>query len=479
MKYILNELEPKSVLHFFEELSAVPRGSYNEDKAIEYVVNFAKARGLEVYCDSVKNVYIKKPASKGMEDREPVLFQGHIDMVCEKNISTVHDFKKDGIRIVLDGDYLSAEGTTLGADDGVAIAIMLAILDDDTMVHPPIECLMTVSEEVGLIGAGYVEADKIKSRKMINIDTSVEGTVLVSCSGGRETIMKKVFPQISAEKPFVKIFVGGLRGGHSGMNINEGRGNSNKILGEILLKLSQQQEIYISQFVGGEKSNAIPRESSCIVAVSDKAEAVKQVEDIFKDLKERYKDSDSGININITDAQNQDVFGWEGTETIINLITKTKNGVVEMSREIENLVETSMNLGVVNIKDGKLELIFSLRSASSAGMNSLVDELTTLAADNCEVEITHKGIYPGWEYEKESKLREVFLDCYKELTGKPMNVAAIHCGLECGIIKNKIPKMDIVSCGPNIYDCHTPGERLDIPSLDRLWKLITKVISNL
>ncbi|KNF10186.1 cytosol non-specific dipeptidase PepD [Gottschalkia purinilytica] len=484
MNRVLESLEPNSVFKFFEDISRIPRCSGHEKEISDYLVSFAKERGLDVVQDEALNVIIRKSATSGYENSPTIILQGHMDMVCEKNQSTEHDFSKDPIKLRVEDDMIMGTGTTLGADNGIAVAYALAILDSDNISHPPLEVLITSEEETGMGGAKNLDPNSIKGRILINIDSEEEGTLLVSCAGGIRTVISIPIEKEFAKNEFVcyKIKVRGLKGGHSGMEINKERGNSNKILGRILNSLNSKTDIYLSEISGGAKMNAIPREADATIYIkSDAEDKLKNEIDYWnKTFKNELKVSDSDVSIELEKSQenNKEVFTKQSTNKVIYALTLSPNGIQSMSMDIEGLVQSSVNLGVVKTENNKVTLESAVRSSIETLKTEIVDKIKGLSM-LLGVEIETEGDYPGWEYNPESYIRDVFVKSYKAKYGKEPIVTAIHAGLECGLFGEKIEGLDMISFGPNMYDVHTPSEKVSISSVQRTWEYLIEVLKSI
>ena len=471
--------EPEAFFRFFQEISAIPRGSGNEKALGDYLVGFALSHHLECTRDEVGNVLIRKPAFPSARVEDAVLIQGHMDMVCEKNVGTVHDFMKDPIELVERDGFLYAQGTTLGADNGVAVAYMLAILDDDSLLHPDLECLFTVQEETGLIGAERFDASPIQAKLMINLDSGPDDTLLISCAGGMRTHLMKQFTPVPFSGEAMLISIRGLAGGHSGDDIGKCRGNAIKLIGRVLLNLLEETAICISSISGGGKDNAIPRECDAVIAAADPKAVQGIVEKLETVIKEELGVKDGGFRLRCETCEAPAVMmDGKSSKEMIALLNLAPNGVLTMSPRMAGLVESSCNLGLIVTEGSEVTLTFAPRSS----VESLQDDTglkLELLAKTFGCSYSHDSRYPGWQYEPQSKLREIFAQCYRELNGGTMKMEAIHAGLECGLIKAKKPDLDIVSTGPVIYDFHTPNEHLDLESCFRLWKLLKKVLGML
>jgi len=473
------------VFDFFKEISAIPRGSFNESAIADYLYAFAETRGLFFHRDSLNNVFIRKAASVGMENAAPVLLQGHSDMVCEKNADVVHDFEKDGINLIIDGDIVHADGTTLGADDGTAVAMMLALLDDNVLILPEIECLFTTCEEVGLQGTAGFDCSMINSRTMINIDIDSEDDIIVSCAGGVKSKMTLPLGDMrAADEDYVSLsmFVNGLAGGHSGSDIHLDRGNANKIAAHILLKIiSNFNSVRLALINGGNKDNAIPRECEVIFAVKhvDKTAVIETIRAETQIIKKALTSADSEFEVAVDDASKTLQFASiEKTKMTAELLNITPNGVMSMSKTIHGMVETSINTGVIRTEADTLKITFAPRSSSETQLDDIMRKLDSFTALIPGASIEHNSRYPGWEAVENSQIREKYVNTFEQLNGRAPKVIALHAGLECGLIKSKIPDMDIISIGPNVYDIHTPHERMSISSLNRVYAALCAVLSS-
>ncbi|WP_297634089.1 aminoacyl-histidine dipeptidase [uncultured Clostridium sp.] len=477
----LSNLEPKAVFHYFEEISRIPRGSGNEKGISDYLVSFAKGLGLEVIQDEFLNIIIKKPGTKGHENAPGVIIQGHMDMVCEKNKGTEHDFLKDGLDLRIDGDNIFANGTTLGADNGIAVAYGMAILASNEIEHPPLELLLTVDEETGMTGAMNISKEHVDGKILLNLDSEEEGELLLSCAGGiRSKSVVKVATEASNEFKGLEVKVRGLKGGHSGMEINKGRANSNKLMGRILKALMDEYEIRLSYIEGGSKNNAIPREADAIIGV--KAGHVQDVKDMVVKLEgmfqNEFKVQDSGINLEVSDAKLDTVFTKEVSDRTIDLLYMYPNGVNTMSKSMHGLTESSMNIGVVHTENGEVVFDSSIRSSVASLKDELVLRTETITNLLGGV-FTTSASYPEWEYNSDSKIREICIEVYKKMTGEEPKLTAIHAGVECGLFKERLGNLDMISFGPNLYDVHTPNEHMSISSVQNIWKYLLEVLKEI
>ena len=472
------------VFKYFSEISKIPRGSGNEKQISDYLVSEAKRLGLEVIQDEVLNVIIKKPATSGYENSPGIILQGHMDMVCEKNKDTVHDFSKDEIKLRTDGDYLYATGTTLGADNGIAVAMGLALLASDDIPHPSLEVLYTVNEEVSMKGAIKLDGSLLSGKYIINLDSEEEGKITVSCAGGVTAVVTipKEYKDITSSKTPYDISIKGLQGGHSGTEIDKKRANSNVLMGRVLNHLCNNNINYdLVTIHGGLKNNAIPREAECVILIDDKDENVlqREIENLLNIFKNEYKTSDPGVTLECIKSNEtfNEALSDELKKKIIGVLNLMPRGIQTMSADIEGLVESSTNLGVLVTEDEQIKFEFATRSS----VRSLKDDLNNRMKMLCEflgVNISLDDDYPEWEYAKDSKLEKICVDTYKELTGQEPEIAAIHAGLECGLLIDAIKGSEAVSIGPDLFDVHTPNEHLSISSTERTWDYLVAILKN-
>ncbi len=476
----LSKYEPVKVLHFFEELTKIPRGSGHERQVSDYLKNFAMLRNLEVIQDDAMNIIIKKPGSRGGEDKEAVILQGHMDMVNEKNNDSSHDFEHDPLKLRIIEGNLYATGTTLGADNGVAVAYALAILDDNTLTHPPLEVLITVEEETGMFGASSVEGKHFRGKKLVNIDSEEEGAFLVSCAGGaRQTVKLPLFKEKAHGKAYL-LQVTGLKGGHSGMDIIKERGNSNVLLGRTLYLLEEKINFSLTSVKGGSKNNAIPREAECVIVTTDSESLLQEeVSKIQQILLDEIKTQDPGFKLVLNEKETPElVYTKEIKEKVVQLLLVLPNGVMNMSQDIPGLVETSLNLGVVYEKENHLHIDFAVRS-SVESKKELILTKVKLIGEVYGGDVTVTSSYPAWQYQKESALRETFIQVYENKYQKPPKIEAIHAGLECGILAGRIEGLDMISLGPNLYDVHTPNEHMNLQSVKNVYEFLLDVLKQL
>lgn len=480
---IIENLDSERVFYFFEEISKIPRGSGNEKQISDYIVEFAEKRNLEVIQDSVLNVIIKKPGSKGYENSETIIIQGHLDMVCEKNISTVHDFEKDPIKVIYEEDFMRADGTTLGADNGIAVAMGLALLDSENIEHPPLEIVFTTDEEVGMGGAEKLDGNNLTGKVLINVDSEDEGVFTAGCAGGMKTLSEIPVELESQKDNFDSylLILNGLKGGHSGVDITKQRANSNILLARTLNKLLQSFEIKVSEIKGGAKDNAIPREAEAVISFdkkdfSDISDLILEIQENFKS---EYRNTDKNIKISIIDSKKADKnFTDESIKRVVSTMILIPNGVQTMSTDIEGLPESSNNLGVVNTIDNNVIISCAVRSSVISKKYYIYEQIKSLT-ELANGKASYKGDYPAWEFNPESNIRKIFLETYKKMYNEDAVINTIHAGLECGLFGKKIKNADIISFGPNLYDVHTPDEKASISSIERTWKFFKEILKNL
>lgn len=466
---VLDGLEPRAVFRFFEELTQIPHGSGNTDKIADYCVYFAMERGLECMRDRMNNVIIKKPKTPDCKSDRVVILQGHLDMVCAAESGCDIDFENEGLRLKRSKDYIYAEGTTLGGDDGIAVAMALAVLDSHSITHPALECVFTTDEEVGMLGASALNTADLKGEYLLNIDSEDEGEFTVSCAGGARIDAR--LPKRKAEKQYssrLEVAVDGLTGGHSGVEIHTGRANACVVLGRLLAAVPDSAIVTIS---GGEKDNAIPRSAKAVLAVNDPAAAKAVFEKVFTEICAEYQGIERRMTLSIAETDSDDAVDCE----VIRLLTSAPNGVKKMSADFADLAETSSNLGIIEDKGAEIQLSFSVRSSVDTEKDALTKEICS-AIEDCGGTFSVSGEYPAWEYRQESHLRELCKEVYKEQYGREPKISAIHAGLECGIFCGKMPWLDCISFGPDILDIHTPRERLDIQSAARVYAFLLELL---
>lgn len=474
----LQNIEPEKVFHWFYELNQIPRCSGEEKGVSDFLVNFAKERNLEVYQDETLNVIIKKIGTQGYENSDSVIIQGHMDMVCIKGKGSNHDFTKDPIEMIVEGDTLRANNTTLGGDNGIAIAYGLAILDSNDLKHPPLELLVTTSEETGMDGAMALTNEHLRGKTLINLDSEEEGIFLVSCAGGANMITTFEIKKEQESGKGLEVRISGLKGGHSGMEIIKQRANAIKLLGRVLNMCNDKANIRLSNIHGGTKHNAIPGEAVATIITEDMDNVKTIIESLTEDLKEEYRIEDSGLNIEIQDVNINEVFSKELSDNLIDFIMMVPDGVQYMSKDIEGLVQTSLNNAIIEEKNNNIEITTSVRSSSSSSLREILNVLSVIAKrTNSKAKET--SAYPAWQYEENSLIREKCVKVYEELFGKNAEVSAIHAGLECGLLKKILPNTDMISFGPNLYDVHTEKEHLSISSVQRVWELLVRLLEGL
>ena len=468
MGYVINGVKHQRVFNIFEDICAIPHGSGNEAAVAQYIVNYAREKGCEAIIDGDNNVFVKKPAPAGYENNEAILLQGHTDMVCEKNADTVHDFMRDGLKLFVENGKIGAMGTTLGADNGIAVAYMLSLLSEDTKY--PLELLFTVCEETGLEGAKSFDASRISAKKMINLDSEEDNVVTAGCAGGVRTNIT-VDLEYAGKASGAKVKICGLAGGHSGAEINSGKSSAVLLMGRLLAMLDAECGIQLSSVECNGKDNAIARE--CISFVSGDIDAISAVCAKFEaDTKKELAAVDSGFKVEITEISDISILSGECKDKIISLLASARCGVLKMSNDIAGLVEYSRNLGTIKCSDEKIEFIFSSRSSIEAQLDASIREMDCFAR-MIGAKCAHYERYPGWEYRAESPLRDAYAAAYRELFGDMPIIGVIHAGLECGIISDKLcGDIDIISVGPNLSDIHSPSERADIASCERIYDIL-------
>lgn len=475
----LSGLEPQSVFAYFEKLCSIPHGSGNTKKISDYIVSFAKENNIPYVQDELNNVLLFSDGTCGYEDHAPVILQGHMDMVCEKDADCPINMDTEGLDITHDGKYIYAKGTTLGGDDGIAVAYAMALLADKSIPHPPLEVIITVDEETGMDGATGIDLSMLKGRTMLNIDSEEEGIFTVSCAGGARANLLLPVERRTVYGPCVKLTVDGLQGGHSGVEIHKNRANANKVMGEFLGRIQKLMPVCITKLQGGAKDNAIPR--SCqvtMVALGMYIERINGIaEQLQKEIREQYDEPNVVIRGDDVDALGGNALTTECSAKVIALLNASPNGVQSWSEDIDGLVQTSLNLGVVTLGD-ELSLTWAVRSSVNQEKMDLLNKLEELAKFHGAQFSTH-GQYPAWEYRKDSQLRDTMVQVYKNMYGEEPKVVAIHAGLECGLLSDKLPGLDCVSIGPNMQDIHTSRERLEIASTKRTWEFLLEVLKAL
>lgn len=474
----LSALEPKQVFSIFEEICSIPHSSGNMQKISDYCVEFAKKLGLKYVQDNALNVIIYKPATKGFESAEPIMLQGHLDMVCQKETGTQKDLETEGIEPILSGDFITANGTTLGADNGIAVAMIMSILADKNIEHPPIEAVFTTDEEIGMLGANDLDFSLLSARKMINIDSEEGDTVTVSCAGGSEVKMNLSFGRKAVYKSALEITVSGLKGGHSGVEIDKHRQNADTLLGRILNALKGKFDFNIVEVSGGDKANAIPTDSTAKICMEDAENAVNFLEEYSKEIKNELISREENLEIIFEIKEEKEYFclDTDATKKLIFALINNPCGIIEMSKEIEGLVETSLNLGVLYTTENAVTLVYALRSNKASALTFLEERLLNIAELlGAKSEIS--GRYLPWEYNANSKIRDIYVEAYRQKYGELPKIAAIHAGLECSVFASRIKGLDCIAVGPDMTGVHTPKETLSVSSTKDIYEILLNVLS--
>lgn len=475
---VLENLEPKSVFGFFEQMSAIPHGSGNTKAVSDWMVSFAKERGLEYYQDELNNIIIIKEATPGYESADALIIQGHMDMVCEKTPDCQKDMAVEGLDLAIDGDMVYAKGTTLGGDDGIAVAMGLALLDADNIEHPRLELVVTVDEETGMYGAIGLDISPLKGHRLLNIDSEDEGVFTVSCAGGN--ISRCHLPLVRApfEGEALTITVDGLQGGHSGIEINKGRGNANMVMGRVLSAVRKKTEMRLVAVNGGQKDNAIACSCVASVLVADAAAARAACTEMDKLLKAEYVVTDPAVCVVVESGEKALAMDEVTTARAVCMLTCLPSGVQVMSADIEGLVQTSLNLGILTTDENEMLASFCVRSSVESQKAMIVERLENMM-EQLGGTVDVMGDYPGWAYQQESPLRDLLVEVYTEQYGKAPKVEAIHAGVECGMFVGKRSDLDCVSIGPDLRNVHTPRERMYIGSVQRTWKMLLEVLKRM
>lgn len=482
MNYKITGYKPEKLFHFFEDISAIPRGSANEKAISDYLVAFAEERNLWYHRDALFNVIIKKPASAGAKEKPAVMLQGHTDMVCEKLASVAHDFTTDPLDLIIKDGVLSANGTTLGGDNGAAVACMLAILDDDTLTHPALECVFTTQEEIGLNGAEALDKSLLSARTMINLDSEDEGVATVSCAGGLRFGLTRPITRSKKEGMLLHLEATGLLGGHSGTDINKEHQNANLLMARMINHLFHNTDALLVDFNGGTKDNAIPRETSATLFYSDEV-AAKNAENLALALSADFSSEicpyEPAFQFLVsTENGTADVISAEDGKAFITAMCLAPNGVQFRNMNLDGFTVTSLNLGIAATDETSASLVFAPRSSVATLMSALKEKLCLLA-ETFGFEVSMHGEYPGWSFAEVSPIRDVFVQSYKELFHDDLKIEAIHAGLECGLFSDAIPGLDAIAVGPTIRGCHTPDEHLPLDSFERFYELLTDVLKKL
>ena len=480
MNHPLQGLEPKIVWKYFEEICAIPHGSRHTGPISQYLLDFAGAHGFSCRRDDSNNVVIFAPGTKGYEDHAPVILQGHMDMVCEKEPDCTIDFEKDGLDLTHDDTDVFANGTTLGGDDGIAVAYALALLDSKDIPHPPLEVVVTTDEEIGMLGAADIDLSDLKGRTLVNMDSEEEGILTVSCAGGATAILKMPLHRKAVYGPCWSLTVEGLQGGHSGQEINKNRANANKVMGELLKTIQETAPLCLVKIEGGAKDNAIPRSCSVtLVAMTmDEKLLPRLARELQERVREQYDEPGALVKAESVEAMGGMAMSTEDSKKVAEFLCDLPNGVQAMSREIQGLVQTSLNLGIAKVEEETLVLTFSVRSSVNEEKAELLDRLQK-TAEKYGGTMEIMGAYPAWEYRKDSPLRDLMCTVYREQFGKEPEIQAIHAGLECGLLSDKLPGLDCVSFGPEMADIHTSREKLNIASVGRMWNYLLEILRRL
>ncbi|MDN3674010.1 aminoacyl-histidine dipeptidase [Flavobacterium branchiarum] len=483
MSQEIRNLEPKALWNKFADLNAVPRPSKKEERVIEFMKNFGTSLGLETFEDEIRNVIIRKPATPGMENRKAIVLQGHLDMVHQKNADTVFDFDTQGIDMYVDGDWVRARGTTLGADNGLGVATIMAILESKDIPHPAIEALFTIDEETGMTGALNLKGGILQGQILLNLDTEEDDEIDIGCAGGIDVTATRTYNEEEVPEGSVGhiITVKGLKGGHSGMDIHKGLGNANKIMNRLLFDAFENFGLQVVEINGGSLRNAIPRESVAKVIISEMFDEayIFDMQEIINDIKTEYKTTEPNLTIEIVKCDlPEKVMDLGVQEGIIRAIYAAHNGVYRMSADMDDLVETSNNVARVIVKDGEIKIGCLTRSSVETSKFDLANALrSAFELVGCEVELS--GSYPGWTPNVNSEILDVLVGIYEKQNNEKPKVVACHAGLECGILGTNYPDMDMISFGPTIHGAHSPDERASISSAQKYWKFVLEILSNI
>ncbi len=474
----IRNLEPKALWNHFADINAIPRPSKKEDKIKQYIMDFAKKHKIEALIDPIGNVIMRKPATQGMENRQSVVLQSHLDMVCQKNNETDFDFESQGINMLIEGDWVTADGTTLGADNGIGVAAILSVFAAKDIQHPALEALLTIDEETGMTGAIGLQAGYLNGDILLNLDTEDDDEIAIGCAGGIDITANKSYHKIETKnKQALKISVKGLRGGHSGMDIHKGYGNANKLMNRILYSL--KKHILLTELDGGSLRNAIPRESTAIVVTNNKKQVESEFAKISSEIKKEYQKIETNLILTVENTElpshsmsvdEQDVF--------LKTVYSIHNGVYRMSPDMQDLVETSNNLARILVKDGQIEILSLTRSAIESGKKDLSNQIKS-SLQLGGFSVTLDGSYPGWKPNQDSAILKVLSELYEKLYQEPAKIIAYHAGLECGILGTNYPDMDMISFGPTIQRAHSPDERASIPSVQKFWNFLLKVLKTI
>lgn len=479
----IRALEPKQLWNRFADLNAVPRASKKEEQVIEFIKSFGNKLGLETLVDEVGNVIIRKPATKGMEDRKAIVLQSHLDMVHQKNNDSDFDFENQGIEMYIEGDWVKAKGTTLGADNGLGVATIMAVLESDSIPHPALEALFTIDEETGMTGAKGLKPGVLQGEILLNLDTEEDDEIGIGCAGGVDLTATKTYKEEAVGNDTISynVKIKGLKGGHSGMDIIKGLGNANKLMNRILFQATEKTSARISEISGGGLRNAIPRESEALVVVdrNQQEEFLAEINEMFLAIQQEYRSLEPNLHIEIAEAPAPGKVMEAGAqELLVKAIYTAHNGVYRMSPEIEGLVETSNNIARVQVGEGKIEILCLTRSSVESSKNDLANSLLA-GFELAGFQVEFSGAYPGWAPNKESAILQVVDQTYQRLHGEKAEIAACHAGLECGILGESYPQIDMISFGPTIRGAHSPDERASISSARKYWNFVLEVLRNI
>lgn len=479
---VLTGLKPERVFDYFEEICSIPHGSGNTEQISDYLVKFAESHGLWWKKDEANNVIIKKPASAGYENAPAVILQGHCDMVCEKKPDSPHDFTKDPLQLAVENDMIYAKDTTLGGDDGIAVAYIMAVLEDDTLAHPALEAVITTDEETGLIGASALDASVLEGKILLNLDSEEEGILTVSCAGGMTSVMKLPVRRDEVTGVQYVIEITGLAGGHSGAEIDKNRANASHLMGRLLYKLNEKMQYALTELAGGSKDNAITR--NCIAEIvidgMEKDNLSAYLQQFQEELRGEYRGSDENITVRFEEAGSgaAPALNPISLQKILFFLMNLPNGVQKMSGQIPGLVETSLNLGILKLHPDHLEAVSSVRSSVGSAKEALGERLQYLT-EFLGGDYHTEGSYPAWEYRKDTPLQKLASEAFCELYGKEPEIQAIHAGLECGLFYEKIPGLDSISFGPDMQNVHTTEEKLSISSTERTYRYLLKILEKI
>ena len=484
---MLEYVMPISVFRYFEALCMIPHGSRNTKTISDFCAAFAESYHLEHWQDSANNIVIVSPPYPGYEDAETLILQGHLDMVCEKEAGCRIDMERDPLELRMDGDFISANGTTLGGDDGIAIAMMLAILQETNIPHPRLECVMTADEEIGMLGAAAFDASRLRGRRMLNLDSEVEGVFTAGCAGGCTAVctLTPHWESASDAGEALHISIRGLTGGHSGVEIGKNRANANMLLGRVLREASAKADIHLVRVGGGLKDNAIPVSADAEIVTREPLGVRRAIEQYADALRREFQSTDPGLTVEVVDSVAVMCMDADSTKRVIHFLSTAPNGVQSMSADLPGLVQTSLNLGILGTEPEAVTASFCVRSSDPREKSALVERLRTLtesgggrrgkkSAPAGQLRIT--GDYPAWTYQPYSSIRQLCVEAFRDLYRTEPKVEAIHAGLECGYFADKIPGLDCVSFGPDLLDIHTPRERMRVSSVQRVWRYLLEVL---